>query len=185
MNNWALSSNLSCWRPSLSKNGWLKGADYAEISNAYTPASQSHRPIILFLPCPNAYACLLTFVASLKPRIKLKLLLRLRLICVPMMSISVRVVTETHLKPQAAQAPAVRWSSYAITVMAELQEFVWEYLRALWGIKKYVKFSKKNTSPRFHSVLRVIWPLTLMKRAHLIELFISRFSTHILKQTAA
>ena len=96
MNNWALSGNLGCWRPSLSKNGWLKGADYAEISNAYTPASQSHRPIILFLPCPNAYACLLTFVASVKPRIKL--LLRLRLICVPMMSISVRVVTETHLK---------------------------------------------------------------------------------------
>ena len=47
--------------------------------------------------------------------------------------------------------------------------------------KKYVKFSKKKTSPYFHSVSLVIWPLTLMKRAHLSELFISRFSTYIRK----
>ena len=47
--------------------------------------------------------------------------------------------------------------------------------------KKIRQILKKNTSPRFHSVLLVIWPLTLMKRAHLSELFISRFSTHIRK----
>ena len=35
---------------------------------------------------------------------------------------------------QAAQAPTVRWSSYEITVMAKLYEFVLEYLRPLWGI---------------------------------------------------
>ena len=40
---------------------------------------------------------------------------------------------------------------------------------------------RQNTSPYFHSVLLVIWPLTLMKRAHLSELFISRFSTYIRK----
>ena len=28
--------------------------------------------------------------------------------------------------------------------MAELQEFVWEYLRPLYGIKRYVKFLKKK-----------------------------------------
>ena len=43
------------------------------------------------------------------------------------------------------------------------------------------QFLNKNTSPYFHSVLLVIWPLTLMKRAHLSELFISRFSTYIRK----
>ena len=47
--------------------------------------------------------------------------------------------------------------------------------------KKIRQILKKNTSPRFHSVLLVIWPLTLMKRAHLSELFISRFSTYIRK----
>ena len=43
------------------------------------------------------------------------------------------------VRPQAAQAPAVRWSSYEIRVMAKLEEFVWEYLRSLLdllGIKK-------------------------------------------------
>ena len=47
--------------------------------------------------------------------------------------------------------------------------------------KKIRQILKKNTSPYFHSVLLVIWPLTLMKRAHLSELFISRFSTYIRK----
>ena len=32
---------------------------------------------------------------------------------------------------QAAQCPAVRWSSCEITVMAELYKFVWKYLRPL------------------------------------------------------
>ena len=47
--------------------------------------------------------------------------------------------------------------------------------------KKIRQILKKNTSPRFHSLLLVIWLLTLMKRAPLSELFISRFSTHIRK----
>ena len=45
--------------------------------------------------------------------------------------------------------------------------------------KKIRQILKKNTSPYFHSVSFVIWPLTLMKRAHFSELFISRFSTYI------
>ena len=40
---------------------------------------------------------------------------------------------------------------------------------------------KKNTSPYFHSVSFVIWPLTLMKRTHFSDLSISRFSTYIRK----
>ena len=36
---------------------------------------------------------------------------------------------------------------------------------------------KKNTSPYFHCVLLVIWPLTLTKRTHFSELSVSRFST--------
>ena len=47
--------------------------------------------------------------------------------------------------------------------------------------KKYVKLSKKNISPYFHSVLLVIWPLTLMKRTHFSELSISRYSTYLRK----
>ena len=47
--------------------------------------------------------------------------------------------------------------------------------------KKIRQILKKNTSPYFHSVSLVIWPLTLMKRAHFSELFISRFSTYIRK----
>ena len=47
--------------------------------------------------------------------------------------------------------------------------------------KKIRQILKKNTSPYFHSVSFVIWPLTLMKRAHFSELFISRFSTYIRK----
>ena len=39
----------------------------------------------------------------------------------------------------------------------------------------------KNTSPYFHSVSLVIWPLSLMKRIHFSELSISRFSTYIRK----
>ena len=38
---------------------------------------------------------------------------------------------------QVAQAPAVRWSSYEIRVMAKLWEFVWENLWLLLGIQKY------------------------------------------------
>ena len=37
----------------------------------------------------------------------------------------------------------------------------------------------KNTSPYFHCVSLVIWPLTLMKRTHFSELSISRFSIYI------
>ena len=42
--------------------------------------------------------------------------------------------------------------------------------------KKIRQILNKNTSPYFHSVSLVIWPLNLMNRAHLSELFISRFS---------
>ena len=47
--------------------------------------------------------------------------------------------------------------------------------------KKIRQILNKNTSPYFHSVSLVIWPLTLMKRAHFSELFISRFLTYIRK----
>ena len=47
--------------------------------------------------------------------------------------------------------------------------------------KKIRQILKKNTSPYFHSVSLVIWPLTLMKRTHFSDLFISRFSTYIRK----
>ena len=43
---------------------------------------------------------------------------------------------KTLAETQAAQAPAVRWSSCEIRVVAKLKEFVWEYLRPLLGIKK-------------------------------------------------
>ena len=43
------------------------------------------------------------------------------------------------------------------------------------------QFLNKNTSPYFHSVLLVIWPLTLMKKTHFGELSISGFSTYIRK----
>ena len=47
--------------------------------------------------------------------------------------------------------------------------------------KKICQILKKNTSPYFHSVLLVIWPLTLMKRTHFSELSNWRFSTYIRK----
>ena len=47
--------------------------------------------------------------------------------------------------------------------------------------KKKRHILKKKTPPYFHNVLLVIWPLTLMKRAHFSELCISRFSTYIRK----
>ena len=47
--------------------------------------------------------------------------------------------------------------------------------------KKIHQILKKSTSPYFHSVLLVIWPLTLMKRTHFSEFSISRFSTFIRK----
>ena len=39
----------------------------------------------------------------------------------------------------------------------------------------------KNTSPYFHTVSLVIWPLSLMKRTHFSELSFSRFSMFIRK----
>ena len=39
----------------------------------------------------------------------------------------------------------------------------------------------QNTSPYFHSVSLVIWPLSLTKSTQFSELFISRFSTYIRK----
>ena len=38
--------------------------------------------------------------------------------------------------------------------------------------KKIRQILKKNTSPYFHSVSLVIWPLTLMKRTHFSDFFI-------------
>ena len=37
-------------------------------------------------------------------------------------------------------APAVRWSSCEVRIMAKLEEFVWEYLQPLLRIKNTVKF---------------------------------------------
>ena len=48
--------------------------------------------------------------------------------------------------------------------------------------KKIRQTLNKNISPYFQSVSLVIWPLNLMNRAHLSELFISRFSTCIRNQ---
>ena len=81
-------------------------------------------------------------------------------------------------QPQAAQAPAVRWSSYEITFMARVCMGI--FTTALRN-KKISKILTKNTSPYFHSALLVIWPLTTLKGTHLSELSILRFSTYIRK----
>ena len=51
------------------------------------------------------------------------------------------------VQSQAAQAPAVRWTSCAMRVMANIWEFEWEYRfwmgRQLLGITKYDKLSIK------------------------------------------
>ena len=59
-----------------------------------------------------------------------------------------RTEQNNFVRPQAVQAPVVRWSSCEIRVMAKLKEFVLEYLRSLLdllGIKKIntIKFSIK------------------------------------------
>ena len=46
----------------------------------------------------------------------------------------------------------------------------------LLGIKKYNQILNNNTPPYFHSASLVIWLLT-MKRTHLNELSIIRFTT--------
>ena len=57
-----------------------------------------------------------------------------------------------------------------------------EIIRVCMGIfttaprnEKIRQTHNKNTSPYFHSVLLVIWPLSLMKRTHFREFSISRF----------
>ena len=45
------------------------------------------------------------------------------------------------------------------------------------GIKKYCQILIKNTSPYFHSASLVVWPLAMLKRSHLSELSIFRFTT--------
>ena len=60
-------------------------------------------------------------------------------------------------QPQAAQAPAVRWSSYEITFMARVCMGIFT---TVLRNKKISKILTKNTSPYFHSALLVIWPLT-------------------------
>ena len=46
----------------------------------------------------------------------------------------------------------------------KIYEFVREYLRPLPGSKKYSQILNKNTSPYFHSVLPILWPLTMLQR---------------------
>ena len=60
-------------------------------------------------------------------------------------SISYQFAKRLPVFPQAARAPAVRWSFCVIKIMAKIWEFVWEYLRPLFGIKleNTVKFSLK------------------------------------------
>ena len=57
---------------------------------------------------------------------------------------------------------------------------IWACMRifttALWNTT-IRQILNKNTSPYFHSVSLVIWPLSLMKRIHFSGLSISRFST--------
>ena len=45
--------------------------------------------------------------------------------------------------------------------------------------KKIRQILNKNTSPYFHSISLVIWPLTLIKRTHFSEFSISRFSWYV------
>ena len=83
---------------------------------------------------------------------------------------------DTPSKPQVAQAPAMRWSSCEIRVMAKLQEFVWEYLRRPLGIKNTVKFSIKilhltSTVHRLLSDRLLCWK----------EPILARFTTYIRK----
>ena len=68
---------------------------------------------------------------------------------------------KSQWQSQAAQTPAVRWSSCVISVMAKIKEFVWEYW-PLFGGKNTFKFS-----PHFHSASLVVWTLTLLKRGFL------------------
>ena len=87
------------------------------------------------------------------------------------------------LLPQAAQAPA---SCEMIILRNNSHGGI---MRVCMGIfttalryKIIRQILKKNTSPYFHSVSLVIWPLTLMKRTHFSEFSIfSRFSTYIRK----
>ena len=85
----------------------------------------------------------------------------------------------THMQPQA---PAVRWSSCAITDghSAILRVCMGIFTTALknW---KICQILNKTTSTYFHSVSLVIWPLTLMKRTHFSDLSISRSYTYIRK----
>ena len=83
------------------------------------------------------------------------------------------------MHPQAAQAPAVRWSSCTITVMA-IRVCMRIFTTALRS-KTIRQILNENNSPYFHSVSLVIWPFTLMKRTQFSELSISRFSTYIRK----
>ena len=85
---------------------------------------------------------------------------------------------------QAAQAPAVRWSSCVINVMAKIYEFVWEYLQPLLGSKNTVKFPMKNISHYFHSASLVVWMLTLSQRGHLSEVSFLEFLILILLSLA-
>ena len=87
----------------------------------------------------------------------------------------------SQLESQADQAPAVRWSSYSITVMAELWEFVWEYLRTLEGIKKYVKFSIKIPYLTFTAYYLLPDPLLWWNEPLFSELSVSRFPTYVRK----
>ena len=59
----------------------------------------------------------------------------------------------------------------------KMQEFVWEYLWLLLGIKKYSPILAKNTPPYFDSALLVLWLLTLLQGAYLSKLSISRVTT--------
>ena len=55
---------------------------------------------------------------------------------------------------------------------------VWrKYSRPLLWIKKYSQILNNNTSPYFYRASLVTWPLTMLKRSHFSELFISRFTT--------
>ena len=74
-------------------------------------------------------------------------------------------VFSVSLPTQAAQAPAVRWLSCEIRVMA-IRVFTRIFTTALRNKKNTVKFSIKNTSLYFHSALLVIWPLAMLKRTH-------------------
>ena len=79
---------------------------------------------------------------------------------------------------QAAQAPAVRWSSCEMSHVEIFRVCMGKFTTALRIKKKHDQILNGNTSPYFHGASLAIWPLTMLKRTHFSELSISKFTTY-------